>query len=85
MDSTAGSDSEAAGSTAGAAGAAAGAAADSIALVACTRLPQQQGVPSRFMVTVPRIDAYFTGTGGAHQHQRPISISAAGPAAQIQP
>jgi hypothetical protein len=63
MDSTAGSTGEVAGSTAGEAGAA---EADSIALVACTRLPQQQGAPSSFMVTVPRIDAYFTGTGGDH-------------------
>jgi hypothetical protein len=34
-----------------------------VRLVAATRLPQQEGCPARFTLAVPRIDAYFTGTG----------------------
>lgn len=39
------------------------ASAADIVLLASTRQPQEDGCPSRFSVSVPRLDAYFTGTG----------------------
>ena len=34
-----------------------------MALIASTTLPQQPGKPPQFRIRVPRVDAYFTGTG----------------------
>lgn len=41
-----------------------------ITLVASTRLPQLPGSPAALRVRIPKLDAYFTGTGERHDEMR---------------
>ena len=59
-------------------------AADEIVLFASTTVPQSPGSPSQFTLTIPRREAYFTGTGdlfGAlllvRLHENPLQLATA--------
>lgn len=41
---------------------------DHLLLIASTRVPQDDGLPSRLRLRIPRSAAYFTGTGAAAKY-----------------
>ena len=43
-----------------------GETAEKLALIASTTQPQKQGRPRRFQINIPKVEAYFTGTGRCH-------------------